>query len=537
MTESGKPAAAKSTNLVNWALALFVTVVALLLADGSFRYYERSRLLPRLPEAGGSGPVNLAALGYNDGLVGRAKADGEYRILSFGDSFTYSVMDPPWSYNGILQERLDESLEDRRVTVVNLGEPATGTRQFRAAYDFWSQVFEHDAVLFHLFLGNDILDDAYLHAAIDWQPNQAVLTSDHPILKAGNPRVPRKFPLRMMDYAYAWWMSEKTRSGEGLPQGYNWAALTSFDQETFRRINFKFLENFDPRKLDALLAGYEQVHQLLVRAREIRQAGTPVAVVLGPSQPQVDHGLLMDTLAAHGESVAHYDMGLAQRIVTRLRDRVAPGVPLIDLTAAFRERHATSGEKLYFRRNTHWDREGNRLAGETIAGRLLAHWFEQAPSAWHPEQLADMPLVSDARIDAYLAPLTGAGEPGRPQISGAVRAVQMMDGISDRTDNWAVAPLGQAIGIEFGEPVAKSLMRMHLFDAGGRQYGFRAEARVDGVWRMVADHTGEPVSGVQDVRLPEGGLTAVRITGTYSSAQETDPANAYLHVKELEFLD
>jgi len=521
----------------NWLLALLATVISLALADLAFRYYERARLLPDLPDVSGTGPVNLAALGYNEGLVARAKGEGEFRILSFGDSFTYSVMEPPLSYNGVLQRRLNEALGDRAVRVINLGEPATGTMQFRAAHDFWSQVFEHDAVLFHVFLGNDVLDDAYLHAALEWAPNRAVFTSDNPILRAGNPRVPRKFPLRMADYAYAWWMSRRTRSAEGLPEGYNWAGLTSFDEETFRRINFRFLDNFDPRRLDDLLAGYEQVALLLRRAREIGETGKPVAVVLGPSEPQVDDRLLFEALQTHGENAAHYDMGLAQRVIGRLRDRLAPGVPLIHLTPVFRERRAATGEKLFFRRNTHWDREGNRLAGEAIAERLLAHWFSPSRFAWFPEAEADLPLVSDEELDAYLAPLTGDGGPETPVVTGAVRSVQMLDGISDRDDNWAVAPLGRPVEIAFRAPVSKSALRLHLYDGGGRTYRFTVEARLDGAWAMLADHSSEAAGGVLDVPVPGGALDAVRITGLWSSAQEADPANAYLHVKELEFLD
>ena len=73
--------------LANLLLALLATALALWLADLAFRAYERSQLLPRLPDAEGQGPVNLGALRYNEGLVPRQAEVGEFRILSFGDSF------------------------------------------------------------------------------------------------------------------------------------------------------------------------------------------------------------------------------------------------------------------------------------------------------------------------------------------------------------------------------------------------------------------------------------------------------------------
>jgi hypothetical protein len=517
-------------------LLLVVTAITLAIADAIFRLYERSQLVPRLPDVNDIGPVNLEALKYNDGRVDRQAAEDEFRILSFGDSYTFSVVQPQWSYSGVLQQQLQTAMPGQRFRVINLGEPATGTRQFRLAHDYWSQVFEHDAVLFHIFLGNDILDDAYLHASIDWAPNSAVFNSDNPILQAGNRRIPRKFPLRMLDYAYAWWASARSQSEGGLPEGYNWAALTSFDEDIFQQINYKFLETFDPQKLDELLAGYEQVVHLLRRAQDIAASGRKVAIALGPAEPQVDDALRRDAIEANGRNPLEFDMGLPQRIITALRDRVAPQVPLIDLSGAFRAQRQQTGEKLYFRRNTHWDRGGNRLAGEVIAAALQAHWFgAAAPPLTGNSQ--DQPAFSfdQAQLDAYADRLTGMGGVNAPVITGAVRAIQLIDGVSDRPDNWAIAPLGQPINVTFDTPRVLESIGLHLFQGGGRSYRLTVEVLVNGEWQMLADHSKEAVRGMLSIPAGAVPVSAIRITGLYSSAEETDPGNAYIHIQELEF--
>ena len=528
----------RPSRLLNVLLMLIVTGVSLWLADLAFRYYERSQLVPRLPDVSGTGPVNLSALRYNDGLVDRRSADGEFRILSFGDSFTYSVMDPELSYNGVLQSQLQETVDAFRFKVINLGEPATGTRHFREAYDFWSQVLEHDAVLFHIFLGNDVLDDAYIHGSVEWAPNEAVLRGDNPVLEAGNRRVPGKFPLRMLDYAYAWWMSGKTRSEQELPEGYNWAGLTDFDPETFRRVNFNYMENFDPQKLPDLLAGYEQVLMLLERAQELSGSGIRVAIALGPAEVQVDDALRLEAIASGGADPTAYDLQLAQRIIERMREQVAPDVPLVDMTAAFRARREQDGEKLYFRHNTHWDKQGNRLAGELIADALTRAWFGGAgtddPAGGDS---VDQSLVTDAEIEAYIAPLINRQDPGRPVISGAVRAVQMLDGIIGAPGNWAIAPLGKPVLIQFGEAQDLLAMRLHLYHSDGRRYRFTVDALQAGQWRNVADHSEQAVGGMLDIGLGDFPVSAIRITGLYNSSQENNPGNAFLHIEELEFID
>jgi hypothetical protein len=525
----------KSSGWKNLLLVVIVTSVSVWLAERTFVAYEQSQLVPRLPEIDGSGPINLAALLYNDRTVSRQTLEGEYRILSFGDSFTHSVMEPPLSYNGIIQKRLQEVRPDTKFKVINLGEPATGTRHFREAHDFWSQVLEHDAVLFHIFLGNDILDGTFIHASLGWAPNDAVFNSDNPILAAGNRRVPQKFPLRMMDYAYAWWMSSRTR-GDDLPDGYNWAALTSFDEPTFDRINFKFLENFDPGKMNEFLAGYEQVFYLLERAQEISEAGTSVMVVLGPAEPQVDDKIRNRALHANRADAAAYDLTLAQRIITRLRDRIAPDVPLFDLSDIFIEEYKENPEKLYFRRNTHWNQAGNQLAGTAIASAIESSWFNGKQLLEPSNPSSTMSLVSEEEIDHFLAPLTDGSYTGTYRVSGAVRAIQMFDGISSRNDNWAIAPLEQEILIELQSPKLLATVLLDLYSSDDRTYRFTVEALSGEQWVMLADQSKDAVGG--SILIPvDREISALRLVGLHNSQQEKNPNNTFIHIEEITLIE
>lgn len=519
----------------NMLLLLIVTSASVWLAETAFVAYEQRYLVPSLPEIDGSDPVNLAALLYNDYTVSRHAPEDEYRILSFGDSYTHSVVEPPLSYNGIIQKSLQAARPDTRFKVINLGEPATGPRHFREAHDFWSQVLEHDAVLFHIYLGNDILDGLSLHGSLEWSPNEIVFNSDNPILMAGNQRVPRKFPLRMMDYAYAWWISSRTR-GDNLPDGYNWAALTDFDEPTFDRINFDFLKSFDPGRMDELLGGYEQIFYLLERAQEISEAGTKVMVVLGPAEPQVDEKLRDRVLQTHNADVESYDLTLPQRIITRLRDRIAPDVSLIDLSAIFVEEYEQNAEKLYFRRNCHWNKAGNQLAGTAIARAIESSWLNgnQTPVSSNPSSTVN--LVSEEEVDKFLAPLTDGSYTDTYRTSGTVRTIQMFDGIRNRDDNWAAAPLEQEILIELQSPKFLSSVILDLYSSDDRTYRFTVEALSGEQWEMLADHSKEAVGG--SVPMPvDREISALRLVGLYNSQQEVDPNNTLIHIEEITLVE
>lgn len=539
MVSTKKQAKSSSTRWVNLLLLLIFSAAALWLADLGFRAYERHYLLPVYPEVEGTGPINLAQLSYNEGVVPRASAPGEYRILSFGDSFTYSVMEPDLSYNGIVQQQLNAALQGKSVRVVNLGEPGTGPNSYRAAYDFWSQIFEHQAVLFHIFLGNDVQDDAYLTSPLVWEPNIAVLQASNAVMDAGSKRVPNKFPLRMLDYAYAAWLSHKTTAAAELPPGYNWAALTDLDTETLLQTYFIFLDVTDPEKLSGLFPGYAQVMLLLKRAQALADMGIQVAIVLGPSEPMVNDELRARVLAHAGADAARYDLGLPVRIISQLQQRVAPDVPMMDMTQAFRARHQSSGEQLYFRHNTHWDKAGNQLAGDEISNFLLQHWFGQA-TAQAARRDTGWPgpvRVSQAELNHYLQPLFA--DPSRilPEVSGAARSLQLFDGIKADPNNWAMAELGQAIELRWDTAQTMSRIRVYLHHADERSYGLLVEAEWDGAWHVVSDRRVQPVSGELVIELPTVAVAALRLTGTSNSKQIENPDNHFIHIEELEWFE
>lgn len=526
----------RDSRLANLALAVIATTLSVLVAEWGFRWVERGWLNPELPELDSQAPIDLSRLRYNDGQVQRHLEADEFRILGFGDSFAYSVMVPELSYSGILQSLLQKALPDRRIRVVNLGEPATSPRNYRESYDFWSPRLEHQAVLFLLFQGNDVLDDAHLWTPIEWSPNVGVIEEAHPILAAYNPRVPQKFPLRMLDYAWAWWMSTRTLSEDQLPQGYNPAAATDFSEEDFLQINKEYyFGNFDPERLPGLLPGYEQVLRLFKRAQAAAESGRLVAVALAPGQPQVDAALRQQILSEEGRSADEFDPGLSARIIRHLRDRVAPDVLLLDLTLPFQSWTKEQTDSPYFRRNTHWDQTGNRLAGEWLAEALLASWF-QGPTAdpdlsRHP---TDNVLVDSDSIEDYLSPLFGKGS-DLPEVSGGLRSVLLFDGVTDDSQNLTLIPFAEPLVLTFDPPRSFSTLRIHLADKN-RRYRFRVDTREDGQWTTLADYSEVGVADVANISVENGAVSALRIVGIGHSDVESHPDSRFLYLHEVEFL-
>ncbi len=400
---------------LNCTLSLVALVVSLFCADWILLAYERARFSAGYVDE--HGIVNLRALNYNDTTLPATKPADEWRILSLGDSFTYSIMVSDYSYSGVVARLMNATIDKPTVRIVNLGEPATSVNDYRAAYQYWSAILHPDAAIFNIFLGNDLLDIAFKYTPPRWTPNKVLSDKDFNIADGSSRSyIPHKFPLRLFDYAYAYVLNFRQAS-PASPQPvvpdprYNIAAdnnFIHFTEETYFTINKVQLVNFDFSRVDQLIAGYVAVYNFMRFAADLLHDGKKVLITLAPSETQVDPALRSQIVERYHADPDRYDWTLPARIIQAIRTEVAPSIPVIDLTAYFQCRQE-AGEKLYYDRNTHWNLAGNALAGQVIAAYLLHSWFG-APAALPHDQQACVaekekgePKIAAVAIHAFLS--------------------------------------------------------------------------------------------------------------------------------------
>jgi hypothetical protein len=80
-------------------------------------------------------------------------------------------------------------------------------------------------------------------------------------------------------------------------------------------------------------------------------------------------------------------------------------------------------------------------------------------------------------------------------------------------------------------------MRLHLYQENGRQYRLTVDALRNDQWQNIADHSETAVGGMLEIGLGETPFSAIRITGLYNSSQENNPANTFIHISEMEFVE
>ncbi len=401
---------------LNCTLSLCALVVSLFCAEGVFLAYERARFSSGYVDE--YGIVNLHDLNYNDTILPAVKPADEFRILSLGDSFAYSIMVYDYSYSGVAAKLVNTAMtKSAAVRIVNLGEPATSVNDYRAAYQYWAAILHPDVAIFNIFLGNDLLDIAFKYIPPRWAPNQVFREKDFNIADgSARSHIPHKFPLRIFDYAYAYslaFLSEwRASPGARVPDPrYNIAAdndFTQFTEELYFTTSRDQLVNFDFSRVDTLAAGYAAIYDFMRFVSDLLQNGKKVLITLAPSESQVDPALRAQLAERFHADLTLYDWTLPARLIREIGTQVDPRLPVLDLTGYFQCR-SKAGEKLYHSYNTHWSLEGNRLAGQVIASYMLQNWFG-APAilpadlqACVAEKEKAEPKTSAAVIHAFIA--------------------------------------------------------------------------------------------------------------------------------------
>jgi hypothetical protein len=175
------------------------------------------------------------------------------------------------------------------------------------------------------------------------------------------------------------------------------------------------LENFDPNRLPGLRWGYKALIDFIRFVSSVRMSGTQVAVVLAPSELQVDRELRFEIGRRFGVDVEAFDFALSAFLIAEAVQRIDPRIPLLDLCGPF-EKATDEGEDLYFGTNTHWSVDGNELAGACLARFLAEHWFgarlqpaeNMATTLGRPFSPLNVARHREARLnalDSFLVPL------------------------------------------------------------------------------------------------------------------------------------
>jgi hypothetical protein len=377
-------------------------VISVVLLDLAFRRYEDARLIRELPA--GAQSYMLELLHYNDheGLLQEQRSPGEYRILSFGDSFAQSITIPRLSYAARLQERLSEA-SGRPVRVVNFGRHGTSFPDYLSQLWAWTERVEYDAVMLNIYAGNDFIEQSAMlfveTGPIAHRPRDTAGLRYGPGL-----RIPERHRLRFLDYLEAHYYSRLYDADASERDERYHERAVHYPHEVYMRAQDAGVGVYRPELVEAYADAHFWLYKLLLAARELERSGKRVALTLAPPHFAADPPFTDEVLAGQGLARSDIDLDLPGRLLAEMATAVGFEGPVLSLSACLRDASAR-GEVLYWGTNTHWSVDGNERVAQILAPELATRWLGVGDAPRVPElgDCATRPALPGAALRDYVS--------------------------------------------------------------------------------------------------------------------------------------
>jgi lysophospholipase L1-like esterase len=297
------------------------------------------------------------------------------RLLFLGDSITFGAEVPEKdTFVKLVQDQLAD--HERQAISINGGVPGYSTYQELAYHRYVGQHLRPDVVVLAFFNGNDFRDNM-IHTSSGeivspallgaWRPtgNRAPVPGEtlaDPLSGTAATAASNRVLATLQRYSQ---LARLIIGRSDLLRARHQADLSRLDPSRYYFYEIGILqERVDPpfaMARDLTVLCLQRLH------RDVRDAGAELLVVSIPSRNQVDPGAwaeVLDELGLDPADLGALNFDAPGQIIGDVC--LALGVPLLDLTKAFRDN--TDPASLYF--GTHLSLDGHALAAERISAFL-----------------------------------------------------------------------------------------------------------------------------------------------------------------------
>ncbi len=305
--------------------------------------------------------------GFFDTEFRRPKPDNVFRIVVLGDSFGVGAVPYSHHYLTLLEQELEDLVPGKQIEVCNLGLSRTGPQHYLSLFQQIGHSLQPDLVLVGFFLGNDFNADAVEDSFSS--PWDALMIY----------RVPtRIYRMSQANTDYLEWVPTDEEPKLIVPDYVgDWRLeKPTMPRDYFLQVQSQRARIFDKARDDAM---YENACTYLRQiAREARTiTGKPLVLVIIPDENQVNAALRADVdtwmqeKASQDSAHVAWDLEKPNRFLANKFD--TDEIVVVDLLPALRRAEAELG-RTYHLQNTHWNANGNRIAGEELGRILIEKW-------------------------------------------------------------------------------------------------------------------------------------------------------------------
>ncbi len=296
------------------------------------------------------------SLGFRDDEVTLTKAEGVFRILSLGDSFTVGAnVEQDQAYPQVLEGLLNSrSQNGKRIEVINAGVGGYDTFHYAQFVEHYAGQYDPDLILIGFFVGND----TYSRFSSVAETRTAVLG------RRVNRDAGKGLSLLLKVWAYENLNIARALVNRG-PANIQFAR-ESCDQfaDYYLAVQEKRVVNHVARP-SAEQRRYMQANMAQLGRIQLYAAtnNIPMVVALLPDENQINQAL--QSIVIPAAELAAYDFDMPQTALRNIFEQEE--ITYVDLLEDFR-----SDQRCLYMDDTHWIAIGHALAAEKIAAFLTA---------------------------------------------------------------------------------------------------------------------------------------------------------------------
>lgn len=315
---------------------------------------------------------HINQFGFRDRNHPRTRPKGRYRVLGLGDSFVYGAVPIQDNFLRVAERRWNDTA-GVKIDILLMGVPGWSTENQLGYLQSEGLDLDPDLVLVNFFVGNDVTGIPVRSRII--RGNAYPTTSPLPMRN-----LLRKSQLFVMvESLFLRRVMEKARGGksaeraEPAERAENSASVNDMYLKIMRQNLPVYLREPDPRT--AVL--WEEAEGYLEGVRDAcAAADVPWLLVLIPGEVQVDPDIRSQVLEGLELDPDDYDFDAPQKRVVQWAEEHQ--VRVLDLLLALRPEHDPDA-RLYESNDTHWNKRGNMVAGNTLYLGILNQLLHVPP--------------------------------------------------------------------------------------------------------------------------------------------------------------
>jgi SGNH hydrolase-like domain, acetyltransferase AlgX len=287
------------------------------------------------------------------------KPEGEFRILSLGDSFARNLTWENQNYHDLLKLHF-VNIGDKSIEIVNAGMENTGPGYYWHILKKYGDSFKPNLVMVGFFIGNDFGEMKFDFASL----------GPYGIRDYIDPGEKLKRFLRFPN----WWLYQfiqrnivlfkETRSRQDEVRENRVKEEATFSNRIFFQVQRARMWIFEKKERAHLERNFYNNSKVLLNIiKWCKTRNVELVVVLFPDQLQVEDHLLEKILEVYDLHQDSVDTSFPNRLLTQfLREHQ---VYCLDMLSEFQKQGRAS--ILYRPNDTHWNAAGNQLAAKMIS--------------------------------------------------------------------------------------------------------------------------------------------------------------------------